>query len=78
MGPIKRPNKLKYPFHHELNNFESDSEGRKNFVSLYREELLIEYEKHCEEYEIRTIELGGDKNIHMPETEHNPPIPFFG
>ena len=22
--------------------------------------------------------LGGEKKIHMPETDHNPPTPFFG
>ena len=38
---------------------------------------------HNEFIELSKIEshrviLGGDKNIHMPELNHNPPTPFFG
>jgi hypothetical protein len=39
--------------------------------------LSYEYLKLLETLRYRDEDLGGDKNIHMPETDHNPPTPFL-
>jgi hypothetical protein len=37
---------------------------------------LKKYSKMYRTYTARE-KMGGSKNIHMPETEHNPPTPFL-
>ena len=72
-----------YPFHYEFEKIRAVkrgnrlSEEEKEFLHKNHQKLTDEYELHIQLCQERIVNLGGDRNIHCPETEINPPTPFL-
>ena len=70
-------NKKLFPhIHHYVMLGEATEQGKiyaRTNTKIINDEFikLFKIESHRDD-------LGGDKKIHMPETDHNPPTPFFG
>ncbi len=69
MKAILQTNKSKYPYHYEMHNFVGDADERRNYIMNTHSFLQDEYKAFCEEYEVRVLELGGDKEIHCSKSK---------